>query len=144
MVLYTKSAEETVELGKTFSGRLKKGDTVGFTGELGSGKTTMIKGIVHCLTGKNATSPTFVMVHEYRGRIPVFHFDLYRLGSDAELETIGWEEYLGKGIILVEWADKIKDVLPEKTIFVKFSVIDSTRRIAISGMKHPLVFPPGR
>ncbi|HNS33107.1 MAG TPA: tRNA (adenosine(37)-N6)-threonylcarbamoyltransferase complex ATPase subunit type 1 TsaE [bacterium] len=135
MILYTADSEETIKLGMALAFLLNKGDIVAFTGDLGSGKTTMIKGIVANLTGKNATSPTFVLVNEYPGKIPVFHFDLYRIKYIRELSTIGWDEYLGKGIMLVEWAEKIKKLLPGKTIFVKIEPVRGKRRISISGLK---------
>jgi tRNA threonylcarbamoyladenosine biosynthesis protein TsaE len=136
MIIFTKTPEETINLGKKIAGVVKKGDIIAFIGELGSGKTTMIKGIVRNLTGKDAVSPSFVLINEYAGEMPVFHFDLYRLKCKIELETIGWDEYPGKGVILVEWADRIKDVLPPETIFIRFSILDGKRKIEISGMKR--------
>lgn len=134
MIIFTKTPQETIKLGEKIAGALKKGDIIGFVGELGSGKTTMIKGVVHKLTGKEAVSPSFVLINEYAGKTPVFHFDLYRLKCKIELETIGWDEYPGKGIILVEWADRIKDVLPAGTIFIRFSILHGKRKIVISGL----------
>lgn len=136
MVIITKTPEETMKLGEKIAGELKKGDIIGFTGELGSGKTTMIKGVVRKLTRKEAVSPSFVLINEYAGEIPVFHFDLYRLKCKIELETIGWDEYPGKGVVLVEWAERIKDVLPAGTIFIRFSILNGKRKIVISGMKR--------
>lgn len=136
MIIFTKTPKETINLGKKIAGAVKKGDIIAFIGELGSGKTTMIKGIVRKLTGKDAVSPSFVLINEYAGEMPVFHFDLYRLKCKIELETIGWDEYPGKGVILVEWADRIKDVLPPETIFIRFSILDGKRKIEISGMKR--------
>ncbi len=136
MIIFTKTPEETINLGEKIAGAVKKGDIIAFIGELGSGKTTMIKGIVRKLTGKDAVSPSFVLINEYAGEMPVFHFDLYRLKCKIELETIGWDEYPGKGVILVEWADRIKDVLPQETIFIRFSILDGKRKIEISGMKR--------
>jgi tRNA threonylcarbamoyladenosine biosynthesis protein TsaE len=136
MVVFTKSPKETMRLGRKIALKIKKGDVVGFTGELGSGKTTMIKGIVKQLTGYEATSPSFVLINEYEGKVPVFHFDLYRIKGKIEVEKIGWEEYLGKGIVLIEWAEKIKDMLPAKTIFVMFRSLNSRRRIEITRLKR--------
>ncbi|HDN97895.1 MAG: tRNA (adenosine(37)-N6)-threonylcarbamoyltransferase complex ATPase subunit type 1 TsaE [Candidatus Omnitrophota bacterium] len=128
MEVYTWSPEETKILGEKIAKNLKKGDIVGFIGCLGSGKTTLIKGIVKFLTGKEAISPSFVIIREYEGKIPVYHFDLYRLNDEKELETIGWEDYLERGIILIEWAEKIKNCLPEKTIFVEISIEGRDKR----------------
>ncbi|MCX8081833.1 MAG: tRNA (adenosine(37)-N6)-threonylcarbamoyltransferase complex ATPase subunit type 1 TsaE [bacterium] len=135
MVIFSRNPEETINIGKEIASYLKKGDTIAFTGELGSGKTTMIKGIVKELTGCEATSPSFVLINEYPGPLPVFHFDLYRLKCKIEMETFGWEEYLDKGIVLIEWADKIYDILPKKTIFISISLINSKRKIIIKGLK---------
>jgi len=131
MILTAKSPEETIRIGERIASRAKKGDIIGFTGELGSGKTTMIKGIVKYLTGKEATSPSFVLINEYPGKIPVFHFDLYRLRGKIDMKSTGWEEYLDKGLVLIEWADRIRDVLPVRTVFVNISIIDGKRKIAI-------------
>ena len=128
MIVFTATPEETIEIGKRFAEKLKKGDIVGFIGELGSGKTTMIKGIVKNFSECEATSPSFVLINEYPGRIPVFHFDLYRIENIKEMETLGWEEYLDKGIVLIEWADKILEELPENTILVKISVENNGKR----------------
>ena len=135
MIFITKNSKETENIGKKIAALLKKGDIVAFTGELGSGKTTFIKGIVKTFTDYTATSPSFVLINEYTGKVPVFHFDLYRLRCKIEAETIGWEEYLGKGIVLIEWADKIKEKLPKRTILVNLSIINGKRKITIKGLK---------
>ncbi|MCM8820937.1 MAG: tRNA (adenosine(37)-N6)-threonylcarbamoyltransferase complex ATPase subunit type 1 TsaE [Candidatus Omnitrophica bacterium] len=123
-------------MGRRIARYFKRGDIVAFTGELGSGKTTMIKGIVKYLTDCEATSPSFVLINEYPGEIPVFHFDLYRLRCKIEIETIGFEEYLDKGIVLIEWADKITEILPEGTIFINLSIINGKREITIKGLER--------
>ena len=136
MTFFTNSPEETIRLGEKIAKFLKKGDIVGFTGDLGSGKTTMIKGIVKSLTGYEATSPSFVLINEYPGKIPVFHFDLYRLRCKIEMETTGWEDYLDKGILLIEWADRAYyGMLPEGTILINISIINDKRKITIKGLK---------
>lgn len=141
MLLHTKNSRETVELGKRIAGILKRGDIVGFTGDLGSGKTTMIKGMVSRLTGMKAKSPTFVLVNEYPGKVPVFHFDLYRIKYIEELSSIGWEEYIGRGIILVEWAERIEKILPPGTIFVRMEIENGKRKIKITGLKGRIENP---
>ena len=131
-IYISNSAKETEKIGEKFAEKLKKGDIIGFSGELGSGKTTFIKGIVKKLCNIPATSPSFVLINEYNGKIPVFHFDLYRLENEKEIETIGWEEYIGKGIILIEWAEKIKKFLPDNLILVKIEILgDNKRKIKI-------------
>ena len=107
-------------------------------GSLGAGKTLLTKGIAEGLGVEDpgeVTSPTFVLVNEYRGRVPVYHIDLYRLESFAEVEGIGWEEWIGgPGVTLVEWADKIEDGLPEERIEVHLQWIgEEQRRLIFCG-----------
>ena len=124
----TGDAGETRKLGARFARALRRGDTVAFFGDLGSGKTTMIQGIVSRLTGKTATSPSFVLVKEYDGPTPVFHFDFYRFTNIREIETLGWDEYAEKGIVLVEWAQRVQAVLPPLAMRVSFSITGENRR----------------
>lgn len=129
MIFYTKNSKDTIKLGEKIARYLKKGDIVGFTGELGSGKTTMIKGIVKHFSKNNVFSPSFVIINEYQGKIPVFHFDLYRLRNFDELLDIGWNDYINNGIILIEWVEKIKKNLPKNMIYVKIKIISEKKRI---------------
>lgn len=109
------SPAETLTLGREIAANLQPGSVLALVGDLGAGKTCLVQGI---LTGLGATepvaSPTFTIVHEYlTGRIPVYHFDLYRLRHPAELLDLGWDDYLDRpGIVIVEWADKFPDLLP--------------------------------
>jgi len=123
-----------IDLGREFAGRLKAGDVVALNGDLGAGKTHFCKGVVAGLgSGAEVTSPTFALVQEYSGgKWPIFHFDFYRLDSASELDAIGWEEYLYEaGIVLVEWAEKFPQVLPEETIQLRFETLeDETRRVS--------------
>jgi tRNA threonylcarbamoyladenosine biosynthesis protein TsaE len=138
MIYYTKNSNETIKLGKKIARYLKKGDIVGFIGEFGSGKTTMIKGIVKYFSNIDAFSPSFVTINEYYGKIPIFHFDLYRIENFDQLIEIGWSDYIGKGIILIEWAEKIKKNLPKNTIWVKINIVRENERkieIDIKGRK---------
>mgnify|MGYP001152895623 CR=1 FL=1 len=136
MIFYTKNSKETIKLGERIARYLKKGDIVGFIGELGTGKTTMIKGIVKFFSSDKVFSPSFVIINEYKDKIPIFHFDLYRIKSFDELIDIGWNDYLDKGIILIEWADRIKKNLPKKTIYVKIKNIgENERKIEIKNLK---------
>jgi tRNA threonylcarbamoyladenosine biosynthesis protein TsaE len=136
MIYYTKSPEETIKLGEKIAKYLKKGDIIGFIGELGSGKTTIIKGIVKHFSNSDVYSPSFVIVNEYQGKIPIFHFDLYRIKDFDELIDIGWEDYMDKGIILIEWAEKIKKNLPKNIIWVKINIIGKKKRkIEIKNLK---------
>ena len=110
----TGSPSETEKLGEALAKTLAPGDVIAFTGDLGAGKTAFTRGLAKGLgvTGR-VTSPTFTIVNEYGGgRLPLFHFDLYRLGSSDELFDIGWEDYLGRGgVCAVEWSERAADAL---------------------------------
>lgn len=122
---------DTIAYGNQIAAGLKPGDTLALVGDLGAGKTHFTKGIVAGLDCAAAvTSPTFTLVHEYRGgRIPVFHFDFYRLESAAELLDIGWDEYLdANAVAVVEWADKFPELLPADTQWWRFSISEDGAR----------------
>ena len=112
----TNSANETVKFGQKIGSQLKGGEVIAFYGPLGSGKTHLIKGIVAGLGAENAanevTSPTFVLVNEYSGRLEVYHIDAYRLDSIVQFEQIGFDDYCRPdSVVLIEWADKIEQAL---------------------------------
>ena len=135
--MVSKSVEETIEIGERLGRKLGPGDVVALIGDLGSGKTVLTKGIAKGLGVKNeryVNSPTFVIIKEYKGRTPLYHFDLYRLDSSSVLDLEAYEEYFyGKGVSVVEWADKIRGALPPKRIEVKLAVSgEGKRRIDIS------------
>lgn len=112
------SEKEMIDAGRKLADELGQGDVVALNGPLGAGKTHFAKGVVAGLESDDeVNSPTFALVNEYRsGRIPIFHFDFYRLEAPDELLRIGWDEYLDEeGIVLVEWADKFSELLPEGT-----------------------------
>ena len=100
---------------------LKAGDTISLEGDLGTGKTVLTKGIASGLgIGNPITSPTFTLVNSYEGRCKLHHFDVYRVGGSEELLEIGWEEYFtDDAICIVEWGDRIPDILPENTIIIR-------------------------
>ncbi len=131
--IISNSPEETLEAGRAFAGRLRGGEVLALCGDLGAGKTHFAKGIVSGLGGnpEEVTSPTFTLVHEYReGRLPVFHFDFYRLDEGGELRGIGWEDYLCEdGILLVEWADRFPQAFPSDTLYVRFLIGEGSSRI---------------
>lgn len=132
----SKSAEETIAIGAKFASMLKRGDCVALIGDLGAGKTIFTKGVARGLGVKNAryvNSPTFVIIKEYKGRLPLYHFDLYRLDSHSCFDDMNYEEYFyGDGVTVIEWADKIRDILPKKYIEVKLTVVgENKRRIEI-------------
>ncbi len=116
-----------------------EGDLVALTGELGSGKTTLIQGICEGLgVQEKVTSPTFVIITTYKGRIPVNHFDLYRLEKREEFIDLGYEEYFfNKSVTLIEWSDKINDLLPSKRIDILLSRLKKNEReIVITPVKR--------
>jgi len=109
------SIEETMAVASKLARSLRAGDVIALTGDLGAGKTHFSKGLVAGLgSPDDVTSPTFTLVHEYHaGRLPVYHFDFYRLDDPSELIAIGWDEYLDAGgVVIVEWADKHPQLLP--------------------------------
>jgi tRNA threonylcarbamoyladenosine biosynthesis protein TsaE len=130
----TRSAEETEAAGEQLGRTLGPGDVVALTGELGAGKTCFIQGLARGLgVATRPTSPTFVLINEYRGRLPVHHVDAYRTRSLAELEDLGLSELFdGEGVTVVEWADRLEPLLPPRTIRVHLDGVgDEPRRIAI-------------
>jgi tRNA threonylcarbamoyladenosine biosynthesis protein TsaE len=132
--LTTRSPEETEAAGEQLAATLGPGDVVALTGELGAGKTCFVQGLVRGLgvTG-GATSPTFVLVNHYRGRVPVYHVDAYRTGSLSELLDLGLDEMLdGAGVTIVEWADRLEPLLPARAVRVTIAGLgDEPRRILV-------------
>ena len=133
MKYLTKSPGETLKLGFELGKKLKPGTVVALTGELGSGKTVFTKGIAKALGVKEyeyVNSASFIIVKCYESKkMPLYHFDLYRLKSSKDLDTIEYEEYFySKGISVIEWADRARDVLPEKYINVKFKHMGEDKR----------------
>jgi tRNA threonylcarbamoyladenosine biosynthesis protein TsaE len=122
-VLQTRSPEETEELGERIGRVLEPGMVVALIGELGAGKTTLTKGIARGLDVPDLVhSPTFTFIHEHRGRIPVYHFDLYRLDSPEQIEDLGYEEYFySPGVTIIEWAEKIEALLPPDRLEIRIS-----------------------
>ncbi len=114
----TKSVTETLELGEKLSELLFPGDVVAMFGELGSGKTCLVRGICQGLNcADEVSSPTFTIINEYPGKYPVYHFDFYRIDSPQEIYDLGYEEYFyGDGVCLVEWSERASHLLPENRI----------------------------
>ena len=135
----TNSAQETEALGERVGRSLTPGAVLAYTGDLGAGKTAFTRGLARGLEiPERITSPTFTIVNEYEGgRLPLFHFDMYRLGSSDELFDIGWEDYLARdGVCAVEWSENIEDILDANTIRVDIrrGESDDQRLITISNM----------
>ena len=117
------SPAETEAIGESLGSRLRSGTVLAYLGDLGMGKTAFTRGLARGLgCPGRVTSPTFTIVNEYEGRIPLFHFDMYRLSDSDDLFDIGWEDYLARnGVCAVEWSERISDVLPEDTLYVTIS-----------------------
>ena len=116
MTYVTNSPAETEALGQRLAERLQPGDVIAYTGDLGAGKTAFTRGLARGLgITERITSPTFTIVNEYQGgRLPLFHFDMYRLSSSEELFDIGWEDYLARGgVCAVEWSENVADALTD-------------------------------
>jgi len=140
MEYVTHSPEETRALGKRLAGALHAGSVVAFTGGLGAGKTAFVSGLAAGFgVSDRVTSPTFTIVNEYEGgRLPLFHFDMYRLGSAEELFDIGWEDYLGRGgVCAVEWSENVPGAMEADAIQVDIALgaSENERRITIKGVE---------
>ncbi len=141
MEFLTHSPDETQRVGAALAKTLCGGEVIAFLGDLGAGKTAFTRGLAEGLGVTDAvTSPTYTIVNEYlTGRLPLFHFDMYRLGSSEELFDIGWEDYLARGgVCAVEWSENVQDAL-EAPITVRIDRVpdsgDDCRRITITGGK---------
>jgi len=130
--LISKSAEETFEIGRIVGEQLDPGDVLALIGELGAGKTCLTQGIARGLKVPEAyqiTSPTFTLINEYPGRVPLYHMDLYRLSGPEDLEGMGYEDYFyGDGVVVIEWAEKIRSILPARSLCVVMRYLDENRR----------------
>lgn len=138
MQITTHSADETQALGKKLAESLRPGDVIAYFGDLGAGKTAFTRGIAEGLgVSEQVTSPTYTIVNEYlSGRLPLFHFDMYRLGSSDELFDIGWEDYLARGgVCVVEWSENVEDALQDaiRITIEKDSLVPDPRHITIEG-----------
>ncbi len=126
-----KDEMDTIELAQNFESEKFPNMVICLNGELGSGKTVFAKGFANALgVSDNVTSPTFSIIKEYDGELPLFHMDVYRL--DGNTSGVNIEEYFSKnGIVLIEWADTIKDILPEERLDIKFKILDENKRVLV-------------
>lgn len=133
MVVISNSEKETIELGVEIAKVLRPSDLVALSGDLGAGKTTLVKGIAKGLGVKDyryVNSPSFVLVKEYKGRIPLYHFDVYRLDNLKDIEDIGYEDYLGrKGVVVIEWAKKMNRILPKRYLDIVLKIKGPDKRV---------------
>jgi tRNA threonylcarbamoyladenosine biosynthesis protein TsaE len=126
------SAEETIAAGRKHGRNAAKGDVFALTGDLGAGKTQFVKGFVAGLgSSAEVTSPTFVLVHEYEdGRLPVYHFDFYRLDNSEAVLRLGFDDYVfGGGVSLIEWADRYPDLIPKEAKWLSFEIKGENTRV---------------
>ncbi|OGQ49417.1 MAG: tRNA (adenosine(37)-N6)-threonylcarbamoyltransferase complex ATPase subunit type 1 TsaE [Deltaproteobacteria bacterium RIFCSPLOWO2_02_FULL_47_10] len=133
MQITTKSVAETQKFAAALAKKLKRGDIIALTGELGAGKTCLVQGLANGLHIKKkyyVNSPTFTILNIYEGgRYSVYHFDWYRLTSSGAAIDVGLEEYFdGDGISVIEWAEKFPDLLPKRTIWIKMEAVTKTKR----------------
>ncbi|MGM0436760.1 MAG: tRNA (adenosine(37)-N6)-threonylcarbamoyltransferase complex ATPase subunit type 1 TsaE [Bacillota bacterium] len=123
---------ETIKLGKNLGKNAKVGQIILLKGDLGSGKTRFVKGIAGALNlNKEVSSPTYNLINEYPGKIPLYHMDLYRLDNEMDLLNIGFEDYLYRdGIVVIEWPELAYSLLPEDFLLITFEIIsDNTRKL---------------
>ena len=136
MEFITNAPVETEAVGQALGAVLKAGTVLAYTGDLGAGKTAFTRGLAKGLGATDrVTSPTYTIVNEYlSGRLPLFHFDMYRLGSSDELWDIGWEDYLERGgVCAVEWSENVDDAM-ENAIYIRIEKTgDNSRKITIEG-----------
>ena len=132
--LFSNSAEDTINIGKKIGSSLTKGTVIAFKGTLAAGKTTLTKGIAEALEiDEVITSPTFTLVSEYEGKLPLYHFDVYRLDTVEDFLNIGSEEMMyGDGVCAIEWSEKIESALPKDAIIIEIEILTpETRKITI-------------
>ncbi len=133
------SPEATFEYGRALGGLLQPGDVIALHGDLGAGKTCFVQGVsmgAGVRDRSQITSPTFTLIQEYQGRLPIYHFDAYRLHREEDLYELGFEEYFyGEGITLIEWAERIPSLLPDEHLAIYLRIEpDVTRRICLTAV----------
>lgn len=132
--IITHSAGETEDVGRSLAEKAGPGAVIAMRGGLGAGKTAFVRGFASAMgVSDRVTSPTFTIVNEYEGKIPIFHFDMYRLSGSDELFEIGWEDYIARnGVCIVEWSENTDDIFDSGTITVTIEKLsDSDRKITI-------------
>ena len=136
MVFHTNSPEETEKIGETLAKKLTPGTIIAYRGDLGAGKTAFTRGLARGLgCAEQVTSPTYTIVNEYlRGRLPLFHFDMYRLRSADDLWGIGWDDYLDRdGVCAVEWSENVAEAMEGAITVTIEKTGEASRRITIEG-----------
>jgi len=123
--------QETERIGELLGSMLTRGDVIALTGELGTGKTTLVRGVAQGMGigGGEVASPSFTLVNIYEGPLPLFHIDLYRLKNEGELLAIDYEEYIrGDGVVIIEWADRIPRAVPHESLWIQLRYLDTELR----------------
>lgn len=123
--------QETEHIGSLLGEMLTRGDIIALAGELGTGKTTFVRGMAHGMgiEGKEVASPSFTLVNEYEGPLPLFHLDLYRLEDEQELLGIDYDEYIrGDGVAVIEWADRISQAVPRESLWIRLRYLGTELR----------------
>jgi tRNA threonylcarbamoyladenosine biosynthesis protein TsaE len=130
MQFISHNTEDTIEIGKKIGQMCKSGTVISLRGSLGAGKTVIAKGIAQYLNIEDAiVSPTFTIIQEYDGDLPLYHMDLYRISGCDEFEMLGGEEMLyGNGVTLIEWSEKIEEMLPDDTIYIDINILENLDR----------------
>lgn len=135
----THSAEETIALGEKIGNLLEPGDVIAMQGTLAAGKTTITKGIAKSLNvTETITSPTFCLISEYEGKMPLYHMDVYRLDGGEDFINLGTDDMIyGNGVSIIEWSEKVMEELPKKTIILSITPLENTsRKITLENWPH--------
>ncbi|MGX4598212.1 tRNA (adenosine(37)-N6)-threonylcarbamoyltransferase complex ATPase subunit type 1 TsaE [Faecalimicrobium sp. JNUCC 81] len=132
--IYLENEEKTKEIGYKLGTLLQPGSVICLIGDLGAGKTTMTQSLAKALEVDDyITSPTFTIVNEYEGKMPLYHFDVYRIGSSDEMYDIGYDEYInGEGVCIIEWANLIEDILPDEYLQIELRYKDMSREMILN------------
>lgn len=132
--IYLDGEEQTKEIGYKLGKLLTPGSVICLIGDLGAGKTTMTQSLARAIgVDDYITSPTFTIVNEYEGRMPLYHFDVYRIGSSDEMYDIGYDEYInGDGVCIIEWANLIDDILPDEYLYIELKYKDMSREMTLN------------
>ena len=132
--IYLENEEKTREIGSKLGELLTPKSVICLIGDLGAGKTTMTQSLARSLgVDDYITSPTFTIVNEYEGKMPLYHFDVYRIGSSEEMYDIGFDEYIdGEGVCIIEWANLIEDILPDEYLYIEMNYKETGREMILT------------
>jgi len=142
-MVHSASSDDTFRIGTIIGARAERGDIIALIGDLGTGKTRLTQGIAAGLEVPSPypiTSPTFTLINEYPGRYVLYHFDIYRLEGSKDLEDMGYEDYFyGDGVVVIEWAERIRDILPEGALYINLTYMNEhMRELIITGKEDKI------